>query len=64
MPVSNHTPAKFLWRIHSPIAAKREKSQQNDDLAETKINFNIIKERKKLLMRNAFFFIKVSVPCL
>ena len=32
-PVSNHTPAKFLWRIQSPIAAKRERIQHNEDLA-------------------------------
>jgi len=39
MPVSNHTPAKFTWRIHSLIAVKRERSQQNEDLAQPKINF-------------------------
>jgi len=32
-PVSKHTPAKFVWRIHSQIAAKRERAQHNEDLA-------------------------------
>ena len=39
MPVSNHTPAKFMCRIHSLIAAKRERTQHNEDLAWPKINF-------------------------
>ena len=52
MPVSNPTPATFMYfmyRIYSPCSPQGEKSQEHsEDPEQPKINFKVIKQEEKI----------------